>query len=67
MKFYTAKVICIDLGISRTTLNRREKIGTYPKFEQSPHRENGVGYSSNTFDDVKKIICPIAGRPKKSL
>lgn len=66
MKFYTAKVICIELGIgSRETLDKYARNGFFPPYEQSPHRANGVGYFENTFQAIKLIELPTKGRPKK--
>jgi len=55
MKFYTAKVICIELGITRKTLNSNINKGLFPPYEKSPKRLNGVGWFENTFEKVNAV------------
>jgi hypothetical protein len=56
VKFYSAKVICIEMGIkSRETLEKYVRTGVFPPYEKSPHRKNGVGYFEDTFNMVKNI------------
>jgi hypothetical protein len=66
MKFYAAKVICIELGIaSRQTLEARIKRGLYPPYEKNPAKVRGVGYFESTFELVRQIKAPACGYKHK--
>ena len=58
MKFYSAKAVCLELRISRSTLDGYVRIGLFPAYEQSPLRKNGVGYFDETFNKAKFIKVP---------
>lgn len=55
MKFYTAKVICIEFGISRQTLEEYILKGLFPSYDKSPYRANGVGYFEENFQRARSI------------
>lgn len=67
MKFYTAKEVYLDIGISCVTLYSRVSKGIYPPFDRSPLRKNGVGYTEKKMKKVREIIVPKAGRPKLNI
>ncbi len=65
MKFYSTKVICIELGISEVSLRSRINRGFYPALEKSLIRKNGVGYFEEKMAYVMSVVTPKSGRPKK--
>ena len=65
MKFYSAKQVYLEIGISSVTLYSRISKGVYPPFDASPIRKNGVGYFEKKMIQIKSAIVPKNGRPKK--